>query len=374
MFNKIGSGFIPTSNLNSANKASPAKMLSVYKDEVVEGRIIKPISPHRAIILIKGKQLLARTEGVPLKPGQLASFKVAETSPQCILKFLEVTSDQEAGITHFLMRSHFRGSPHKCLMALLNALRGSRDGSAGERAPHILMQMGTLLGRISLRPHDVAHPEFLKSFIDGSGLMWENKLRTLLLSGIESRHQTEAFMENDLKGLALKSLTDAKTGKLFFTQGMTTFLDDMEHHQSLNLSALEEKGKLLFIIPMQWPDKLTFAQFLIDLGAKRGGMGSENHEDKSLKLSLLLDMSHLGPVRVDASVVEKAIRVSFLVSDEDIQSLVNQSTPWLQQQLERHGFSLHQVTCRLEERASLACTSLVDAMIDSEEHTISLIV
>jgi virulence-associated protein VapD len=79
-------------------------------------------------------------------------------------------------------------------------------------------------------------------------------------------------------------------------------------------------------------------------------------------------------VRVDASVVEKAIRVSFLVSDEDIQSLVNQYTPCLQEQLERHGFSLQQVTCRLEERDSLARTSLVDAIIDLEEHTISLIV
>lgn len=259
-------------------------------------------------------------------------------------------------------------------MALLHALRVSGEGSVGERVPHILMRMGALLGRISLRPHDMAHPEFLKSFIDGSGLMWENKVRTLLVSGLESRHQAEAFMENDLKGLALKSLSDVKTGKLFFTQAMTTFLDDMEHHQWLNLSALEEKGKLLFFIPMQWPDELTFAQFLIDLGVESGGMGGENDEDRIFKLSLLLDMSHLGPVRVDASVVEKAIRVSFLVSDEDIQSLINQYTPCLQEQLERHGFSLQQVTCRLEERASLARTSLVDAMIDLEEHTISLIV
>jgi virulence-associated protein VapD len=154
---------------------------------------------------------------------------------------------------------------------------------------------------------------------------------------------------------------------------MTTFLGETEHHQWWNLFALEEKGKLLFIIPMQWPDKFTFAQLLIDLGAKRGDRG-KNHEDRVFKLSLFLDMSHLGPVRVDASVVEQAIRVSFLVSNESIQSFLNQYTPGLQQQLERHGFSLQQVTCRLEERASLAATSLADAIIDSEEHTISLIV
>jgi hypothetical protein len=374
MFNKTGPISIPSSHRNPSNKASPGKTLAVHKEEVVEGRIIKPISPRHALILIKGKQLLARTEGVVLKPGQLASFKVKETSPQCILKFLEVTSNQEGGITGLLKGCGFRSSPFDCLMTLLHPLRVSMEKSSPETAPPILMRMGALLGRISLRPHDVAHPEFLKSFIDGSGLMWENKLKTLLLSGLESRHQAEALIEHDLKGLALKSLTDGLTGRFLSTQGVTTFLDDMERHQWLNLFALEEKGNLLFIIPMQWLDKFTFAQLLIDLGGKRGDMGEEKHEDRVFKLSLFLDMSHLGPVRVDASVIEKAVRVSFLVSNEDIQSLLNQYTPALQQQLERHGFSLQQVTCRLEERASLACTSLMDAIIDSEEHMISLIV
>ncbi|MGD8757484.1 MAG: flagellar hook-length control protein FliK [Deltaproteobacteria bacterium] len=373
MFDKAGPISIPSSKLNPANKASPGEILAVHKEEVVEGRIIKPISSRHALILIKGKQLLARTEGVILKPGQLASFKVTETFPQCVLKFLEVTSNQRDGITGLLKGCGFRASPFDCLTALLHPLRVSMEKSASEIVPPILIRMGKLLGRISLRPHDVAQPEFLKSFIDGSGLMWENKLKTLLLSGLESRHQTEALIEHDLKGLAFKSLADGSIGRLLSTQGMTTFLGETEHHQWWNLFALEEKGKLLFIIPMQWPDKFTFAQLLIDLGAKRGDRG-KNHEDRVFKLSLFLDMSHLGPVRVDASVVEQAIRVSFLVSNESIQSFLNQCTPGLQQQLERHGFSLQQVTCRLEERASLAATSLADAIIDSEEHTISLIV
>jgi len=373
MSHKIGSTLIPCYKLDQANKTSHGKTLAIYKGEVVEGRIIKPVSTRHAIILIKGKQLLARTEGVPLKAGQLAFFKVKETSPQCILKFLQVTGNQEDGISRLFKRSEFRGSPYKCLMDLLNALKVSTGQSDRQGAPDILMRMRTLLGRISLRPHDAAQPEFLKSFIDGSGLMWENKLRALFLSGIESRNQIEALIENDLKGSAVESLADAGTEKLFSTRAMTSFLDAMEHHQWLNLSALEEKGNLLFIIPMQWPDKLTFAQLLLDVGAKRRERGGEDSEDGVLKLSLLLDMSRLGPVRVDASVLEKAIRVHFLVSDEQIQSFFNQHTLFLRQQLERHGFFLQQVTCGLAERAVLAATCLADAIVDLEEHTISLI-
>jgi hypothetical protein len=157
-------------------------------------------------------------------------------------------------------------------------------------------------------------------------------------------------------------------------QAITTFLEDLEHHQCFNVSALEEKGKLLFVIPMQWPEEMTFAQLLIEVGVKREGGDGENNEAPIFKLSLFLDMSALGPLRVDASVVEKAISISFLVSHETTQSLFERQTPALRQQLERHGFSLQQVTCRLEKRAKLVAPSLAEAIIHAERHTISLIV
>ena len=374
MFNRAGPISVPSSKLNLPDKAGPGKILAVRKDEVVEGRIIKTISPHRAIILIKGKELLARTQGVPMRPGHLASFKVAETSPQCILKLLGLIRDQKMGITGLPVQSHARAAPYRGLRALFNALGLSREAPVREATPHILKQMEALVGRICLRPHQKPCCRFLQSFMEGSGLMWENKLKRALLSGLVSRHETEALIDQDLKGLAFRALTDSGRGKGFFTKAITTFLDDLEHHQCLNLSAWEEKGKLLFVIPMQRPDDMTFAQLLIDLGAKPGGRDGEDNEDAPFKLTLFLSLSALGPLRVDASVVEKAISISFLVSDEATRSFFNRHTPALQGQLERHGFSLQQVRCRLEKRAKLAAMSLADAIIDAEEHTISLIV
>lgn len=373
MFNEIDQILISSRKLWLRNKADRGDILPINKDEVVEGRIIKSIPPHHALILIKGKQLVARTL-VPLKPGQVAFFKVEQISPQCILKLLEPKHGQQEGVGGLLKKSGFRGSPYKSLIDMLNPLMVSLEESGQPKLPNLLTRMWALLGRISLQPHEVLPPEFLKSFIDGSGMIWEHKLRSLLLSDFQFRNQAEAFIEQDLKGLALKLLADAGADKLFSWQATTRFLDGLEQLQLLNLSGLEEKGKLLFIIPMQWHDRFTFAQLLIDLEGKGGDGAGENDQDRVLKLSLFLEMSRLGPVRVHASVFQKAIIVCFFVCNEQIRSLFEHYTACLKEQLERHGFSLQDFTCRIAEPGALAQTSLVDALLDPEEHYISLVI
>ncbi|NVM21138.1 MAG: flagellar hook-length control protein FliK [Desulfobacterales bacterium] len=373
MLNDIDHILISNSKLDLGNKADHSKTLPVAKGEVVEGRIIKSIPPHHALILIKGKQLVARTR-VPLRPGEAAFFKVEQTAPQCVLKLIELGRSRQNGLSGLLKMGDFHGSPYKLLIDMLNPLIASFKGSNQQKLPAALLAMWALLNRVSLRSQQEPYGDFLKSFIAGSGMIWEHKLRSLLLSGFEFRNQAEAIIEQDLKALALKLSADAGPDKLFSRQAMTGFLDGLEQLQLLNLSGLEGRGKLLFIIPMQWHDRFTFAQILVDLAGKRADGHREHDEDRVVRLSLFLEMSRLGPVRVDASVFQKAIRVCFLVCNEEIQSIFEDHTDVLVQQVERHGFSLQDFACRLEEPGSLAQTSLVDALIDPEEHYISLVV
>jgi hypothetical protein len=323
--------------------------------------------------LIKGNQVLARTS-IPLNPGQLVFFKVQQCAPQCILKLLELRHGQQDGIDGLLKKGAWGGFPFKFLTDLLKPAVASLEKSAPDDFPRTLWRLWDLLRRISLRPDEVIRPELLRSFVDGSGMTWEHKLSRLLLSGFQSRNQAEAIIEQDLKALALKLLADGGAQRLFSEQATARFPDGLEQLQLLNLSALEEKSRLLLTIPMQWHDRFAFAQLLIDLGDYRADGASENDENRVLKLSLFLEMSHLGPVRVDASVFQKEIRVGFLVCNEEIESFVMYYRPRLKQQLERHGFFLQQVTCRLEEPNTLANTCLSDAIIDLEEHYISLVI
>jgi hypothetical protein len=373
MLSEINHILITTSKYSPQDVKDGSRVLGVNKDEVVEGKILKPIPPDHALILIKGKHIVVRTS-IPLKAGQLAFLKVQQCEPQCVLKLLELRHGQLEGVHGLLKRGAFDGFPFKFLIDALKPAARFSEQLGGDKLPPMVTRMWDLLRGISLPSHGTLHPQLLKSFMDGSGMVWEHKLRQLLLSGFQSRNQCEAILKEDLKGLALKLSADGRAGRVFSEEAIIRFSNGIEQLQLWNVFGLEEKGRLLFTIPMHWHDGFTFAQLWIDLGEKRQDGSSENDENRVLRLSLFLEMSHLGPVRVDASVFQKEVRVGFLVGNEEIKSLVNDCKSFLRNQLERHGFLLQQVTCSLEESSTLANTCLFDCLVDPEEHYISLIV
>jgi hypothetical protein len=364
---------ISYSNLGSVEKGERVPIPKIRQGDVVEGRIIKPIPPHHAILLINGRQLVARTPML-FQAGDLAFFKVEQIVPQCILKLVEVRHDQYNGLGPLLKGADFNGLVYKSLIDLLSPLIKPSEGSGTQKLPDNVKQMWTLLSRISLHPDRTPGPDFLKSFIHGSGMIWEQKLKSLLFLGLQSRSQVQSHVGQDLKGLALGFLGDDRALSLVSTEGASRFVEALEQLQLLNVAGLEEKGKLLLIVPMQWDETFRFAQLLIDLSDKGEGESSKTGGEKVFRVSLFLDMSSLGPVRVDASVFQKDIRICFLVCSDEIQTLISSRTADLRQQLERHGFSVQQVTCRLEERSTLEDTALAESLVDLEEHHISVVI
>jgi hypothetical protein len=251
----------------------------------------------------------------------------------------------------------------------------SGEQPALSNLPDMLVRWWRLLSRISFPPEQpVHHREFLKSFIDGSGMIWEHKLRSLALSGVPFTENPDALIGNDLKGLALKSLADGSPNKFISHEAITKFVDNIAQFQLLNVSRLEAEGKLYFTMPLQFQDQFGFGELLIDLSEKGEHDTADREGNRVLKVSLLLHMSRLGPVRADVSVFAKAIRVGFLVSEEGTQSLFNDYTGMLKRQLERHGFHLKEVTCRLQEAKILTQTSLLEDLLDIGEHQINLLV
>ena len=275
------------SSLIVQGKAGHRKVLPFTKDEVVQGRVIRPISPNRALLLFGEERVTARTS-VPLRAGQIAFFKVEQVSPQCVLRLVEPP-----------------------------------------------------IGDLTSSP---------------------------------PLNNLDALKEQDLKGLALKTLSDGVVNKFVSAEAISKFVDSLEQFQLLNVSRLEGEGKLFFTIPLQFHDKLSFGEILIDVAGKREDESPDRDGDKVLRVSFLLHMSCLGPVRADVSVFQKTIRVGFWVSREEIQSLFNNYKALLKNQLERHGFGLQEVTCCLQEASVLTQTSLVEELLDSEEHQINVIV
>ena len=374
MLNEPGHVLLPSSRLILHGKSGQGKILPFTKDEVVQGRVIRLIPPNHALLLFGEEQVTARTS-VPLREGRIAFFKVEQVSPQCVLRLVQPRISDLDGVDGLLTRNALCESPYKGLIKILAPFMRSVKGSAVSKVPDMLVRWWGLLSRISFpSEHGVHYGQFLKSFIDGSGMTWEHKLRTFLLSEFQSANNLNDLIGHDLKGLALKSLADGAANKFVSAEAISRFVDSLEQLQLLNVSRLEGQRQLFFTIPLQFQDQFGFGELLIRLPQKGEDQEADREGDKVLRVSLLLQMSCLGPVRADVSVFQKAIRVGFLVCEEEIQSLFNNYAGLLKHQLERHGFHLKEVTCRLQEANVLTQTSLVEDLLDSEEHQINLIV
>jgi hypothetical protein len=363
----------PSSRLNLRGKADIGKVIPFTKDEVVQGRVIRLIPPNHALLLFGGEEVTVRTS-VPLQAGQIGLFKVERVSPQCILKLVGPRIGDLAKVDGLLARHTFRESPYKSLIKILAPFMRSGGELAASKLPNMLVRWWGLLSRISFPCEQVHHGQFLKSFIEGSGMIWEHKLKSFLLSEFQSTNNLDLLIAHDLKGLALKSLAGVGVNKSVSVEAISRFIDSLEQFQLLNVSRLEGQGKLFFTIPVQFHDQFGFGELLIELPKKGEDEEGDRDGDKVFRVSLLLQMSCLGPVRADVSVFQKGVRVGFLVCEEEIQFLLGSYADLLKYQLERHGFSLLEVTFRLQEANILTQVSLVEDFVDSEEHQINLIV
>lgn len=285
-----------------------------------------------------------------------------------------VQGDEVGGMAGPLARNALRQSPYRGPVEILAPLMQAAGRSATAKVPEPIMQLWGLLTGISFPSDRSNHGEFLQRFITGSGMMWENRLRSFVLSGDHMTNSLEELTAQDLKGLAMRILAEGLTNKSIPGETISRLVDSLEQLQLLNQSSLQSKGQLYFTIPVRFDEQFGFAELLVRLPNRGKGEGSETEDDKVLTASLMLEMSAIGPLRADVSLFKKAVRVGFLVCDETVPSLINDNAPALREQLERHGFHLQEIACRLQEANVLARTSLAEEFVDSEGCQIHLIV
>jgi len=345
-------------------KGLSGKTLPFEKGEILKGQVLESDSSRYAKLLIKGEEVTARTS-VLLKKGQTAFFKVEQTSPQNVLKILET-----AGEASLKSSSHLtKVSPYKLIAELISS---SGQDSLGQNVsgniPGIPEQLLNIFNNIAIKPDDFFSSSLLMSFIHRSGLLWENKLKSMLKSGVPSKDKLESFINQDFKGLSLKLLQSLGEDESI-KSNMLKILDSLEQLQILNKTAFEESSRLLFMLPLQFHEKVDYGQLFVDLSGKR----KSGNKDGVLKVCLFLRMSNLGPVRADAMIFKRTIKVDFWLTNEKVKSLVNENANLLKTQLERHGFYLQGITCYLEEHETLNETSFAEKMI-AKDHTFEVFI
>ena len=236
----------------------------------------------------------------------------------------------------------------------------------------MLGDLQTLMRKIALKSSINSDPNFLKTLIDGSGLTWEHKLKELLFSQKPSSHDIHMLLKSDLKGLIMRLLQQGKAVEAPSRDEIQGFVDFLEQLQLLNHAALAEKRMLFFLFPIQWDEPFNIGQLLIKL--PQNGEESRTGGEDIIRISFLLQMSHLGPLRADMSILDKTIRGRFLVVNPRVQALIEQHVARLKTRLSKTGLFVQELVCALEEVEVLESASLVEELINREEHFLSLVV
>lgn len=339
------------------NSTSPPKL---NKNEIVNGKVLKSFSLSKSLLLIKGRRVIAETH-VPLSEGMILSLKVEEVSPNPVLKLLDTKSSNLDAVK---------------ISTILSGIKGNLWKSLFERLTHYpifdtdIKQFRKLMNDLSQRLFLKSEPDLLRRIIEKSGLCWEAKLKNIFLQKTIGNDNINKLAAEDLKGLGSKILSLMEGKEVLLNR----FLSAIENIQLLNHTGLEQDRKIFIPIPIQFPDGLfTVGQLLIQLNQKKNGDHKGDKRDNGFfKISFLLELSNLGPLRSDLTIKEKEIYGRFLLAKEETKSVIEENLPTFINTLEKKGFSVLHMECQIKE-PEIVTQSLIKDIIKEEGCTISLV-
>ena len=174
------------------------------------------------------------------------------------------------------------------------------------------------------------HPDrnTVKSFISKSGLTWENKLLSMLPSENSlPKEVVQRLIAGDLKALSMAATQNSADEDGGWVTEIRAYLDSLERLQLLNSQVSKESGRYLIPLPTPFDENIRFGQMLIDLGKESGA--DADKKNRVVHVSLLLEMSNIGHLQVDLSILENSITGMVSVENETVQTLIKAHIPEL---------------------------------------------
>lgn len=337
-----------------------ASSLKLSKNEVFEGKVLKLLGSNEALLLVKGEKVTARTD-VRMSEGDILSLRVEESLPTPTLKLLGIRFAGRSTINVSMILSAMKENLWESISENMDRLGLPQAESARFRE-----LLDELAHRIFLKPG----PDMLKILIDKSGLGWEAKLLKALMNKKITGVNLSRLAGGDLKGLVSRFLELNQAGGALLRR----FISTIENIQVLNLLGLEEEGKIFLPVPIQFPDGFfTVGQLLIHMPRKAKGKRDKQDSGKNIfNITLLLELSDLGPVRADLAIKEQEIKGRFLITKEETKVLIENNMISFIRNLKDRGFKIHHMECRLKE-PGIVRQSLLKEIVKEEGSSICLV-
>ncbi|MCP3941191.1 MAG: flagellar hook-length control protein FliK [Desulfobacteraceae bacterium] len=323
------------------------------KNQLVSAKVLSLLPHGKAQLLINGQQVVAKT-GLLLKPGEELELKVVEQKDSVLLKLLEPS--QPMG--------------RKQLVPLIRFL--SKNNALSDLARTKIPDVTNILQETALQSGK-RDDSFLPRLIEKNGLLWENKMASLLdVRGQDAvRAGLDQLLKQDLKGVLLNQLALATTKGGALEKVVKGFSDTLENFQLLNTHT-SESGRYLMPFPVFVGSDLSFGQLLIDTGENKEDQNKDN--PKVVRVSFLLNMTNMGPVRADFSILKKAITGRFLLENDEIRDYVKSMIPELKIKFEQIEYAVGNIDCMTAVPEDIEPNVLMESLFKDENDSVLNIV
>lgn len=340
-------------NLSKPLRQAPAP-LTLRGGQVVEGRVLKPLSAGIFLVSIAGKQIRVASD-VPLPKNTLLTMMVSGEKGQP--PSFRVMAVQMPG-SYPVNPAVVRGALAQNLWGNLAASAAGNPDLSGDRS-----RLMALLRQVTRAIPDQPGPRGVKAFVQNAGLSFENKFFQALSSGKTTPAFLETLLSGDVKGLISRILADGKEG----TAGLKGLYNALEQVQLLNLHAGQETGKLFVPIPLQFQDGTWgLAQILFYLPSyyeqERPRQKNDSEQDAVCSVTLVMTLPRLGTIRADLKLTEMTLQGSLQVDRPGTLEKIEPHLPLLTRMLESRGIHVEAFFCRLATSSALK-TDLISEMI-----------
>ncbi len=335
----------------------------VFKEnQLVSAKVLHLLPQGKAQLLINGQQVVAKTD-LLLNPGEELQLKVVQQKDSILLKLLEPLPSVGT----------------KQLVSLIRFL--SKNNELPDIARTKIPDLTNILQETALKSSR-RDDSFLPRLIENNGLLLEKKMASLLnVQAQDSVKSMDQLSKQDLKGALLRQLSletsggegVQKTGvQTTGVQKMVTgFLDTIENFQLLNTQT-SESGRYLMPFPVFVGSELSFGQLLIDTGNKKEDKNKDSQ--KMIRISFLLNMTNMGSVRADFSILKKAITGRFLLENDEVCDYVKSMIPELKTRFEQVEYAVGHIDCFTAATEEIQPNVLMESLFKNENDSVLNIV
>lgn len=312
-----------------SSQTAKTKSVPFAKGQVISAKVLAADAKGQALLLINGKKITAQTEML-LTRGEEIQLKVTSEKDDIVLKLIgpqrTVSSTQ---IRSFL---ELFSNPSK-----FEKLAQKSDKNIQK-----------LFMSLALKS-EKSDPDFLPNLIKNSGLLLEKKLAGMVqnLTSSNTAAPAAGITGTDLKAALLSFLAlETLPAGSETIQAATGFTEAIEGAQVANQSS-SESGRFLLPFPIFSDSAFQLGQLLIDTGEK--SQESDSKQNRVIKVSFLLNMTQLGPMRADFAILKKKIQGRFVLKDPGTCEYVESGLAELKIRMQDIGYEIQKVECHVAQ-------------------------